>query len=94
MQCLAHSIESTLGRPTIIVRLGSKHVSQFELVSASAVGFGCVCVCVFSLAPGFIKTNFIKANTTVGLRDDSPYNQFQHVSGGLSEHETDLCITL
>lgn len=32
------------------------------------------------LHAGFIKTNLFKSNTAVGLRDDSPYNQFSHVS--------------
>jgi hypothetical protein len=32
------------------------------------------------LPTGFIKTNLFKSHTAVGLRDDSPYNQFSHVS--------------
>jgi hypothetical protein len=32
------------------------------------------------LRAGFIKTNLMKSNSAVGLRDDSPYNQFSHVS--------------
>lgn len=33
-----------------------------------------VCTCA-----GFIKTNLMRSNASVGLREDSPYNQFKHV---------------
>lgn len=36
--------------------------------------------CAGAVPPaGFIRTNLVKSDTAVGLRDDSPYNQFTNV---------------
>lgn len=34
---------------------------------------------------GFVKTNLLRSNTVVGLREDSPYSQFKLVSAAAAE---------
>jgi hypothetical protein len=48
--------------------------------AAQAVSLSNWPLCCAHMCAGFVKTNLMKSNTTVGLRDDSPYNKFTHVS--------------
>lgn len=74
-----------------------RSVPEFDLALRRALLSGllwpvCTCMYVCFMPAGFIKTNLMRSNTTVGLRgEDSPYSQFSTVSH-FSEGEAGLWL--